>query len=52
MREFVTGSDACTTDGAGPSNAVAGLASTLLGTQSKARQQLQEVRPCVHFYMS
>lgn len=42
LRDFITGSDACNPDGAGPSNAVSGLASTLLGTQSKTRSRLHE----------
>ena len=41
---MVTGSDACTTnEGAGPSNAFAGLANTLLGTSSKDQERLKEV---------
>ena len=45
LRGFVTGSDACTTsDGPGPSNAVASLANTLLGRSNKAQEQLHEVR--------
>ena len=45
LRGFVTGSDACTPSdgGAGPSNAVAGLANTLLGRSTKAQEQLREV---------
>lgn len=43
LRGAVTGADSCTANGAGPSNAVAGLADTLLGTASKTRSQLHEV---------
>lgn len=44
LRDMVTGSDACTTnDGAGPSNAFAGLANTILGTSSKDQERLKEV---------
>lgn len=44
LREMVTGSDACTTsEGAGPSNAFAGLANTVLGTSSKDQERLKEV---------
>lgn len=44
LRELVTGNDACTPDdGAGPSNAFAGLANTLLGTSSKQQERLSEV---------
>ncbi|KAK9799703.1 hypothetical protein WJX73_000203 [Symbiochloris irregularis] len=45
LRGFVTGSDACTPSegGAGPSNAVAGLANTLLGRSGKAQEQLHEL---------
>ncbi len=46
---MVTGSDACTTnDGAGPSNAFAGLANTILGTSSKDQERLKEVCPYSH----
>ena len=45
LREFVTGSDACTPgDGAGPSNAAGALANTLLGRGSKQQERLREVR--------
>jgi len=46
LRELVTGSDACTPaeGGAGPSNAMASLADTLLGRSSKAQERLREVR--------
>lgn len=46
LRELVTGSDACTPaeGGAGPSNAMAGLADSLLGRSSKAQERLREVR--------
>lgn len=44
LRDLVTGNDACTPgDGAGPSNAFAGLANTLLGTSSKEQERLREV---------
>ena len=44
LRDMVTGSDACTTtEGAGPSNAFAGLANRVLGTSSKDQEQLKEV---------
>lgn len=49
LRDMVTGSDACTTnDGAGPSNAFAGLANTILGTSSKDQERLKEVCPFRH----
>ena len=46
LRELVTGSDACTPaeGGAGPSNAMASLADSLLGRSSKAQERLREVR--------
>ena len=45
LRDLVTGSDACTPDdGAGPSNAFAGLANNLLGSSSKDQERLREVR--------
>ena len=47
LRGFVTGGDACTPSdgsGAGPSNAMAGLANTLLGGSGKQQEQLREVR--------
>lgn len=45
LRDLVTGSDACTPDdGAGPSNAFASLANTLLGNSSKQQERLSEVR--------
>lgn len=47
LRDAVTGSDACTANGAGPSNPLAGIADTLLGTSSKTRTQLHEVRVSV-----
>ena len=44
LREFVTASDMCTPDGgAGPSNAAAGLANTLLGRSAKDQERLREV---------
>lgn len=46
LRGFVTGGDACTPSdgsGAGPSNAMASLANTLLGGSSKTQEQLREV---------
>ena len=44
LRDFVTGSDACTPgDGAGPSNAAGALANTLLGRASKQQERLREV---------
>ena len=46
LRDFVTGSDACTPgDGAGPSNAAGALANTLLGRGSKQQERLREVGP-------
>ena len=45
LRDLVTGSDVCTPDdGAGPSNAFAGLANNLLGSSSKDQERLREVR--------
>lgn len=45
LRDFVTGSDACTPgDGAGPSNAASSLADALLGRRAKTQTQLGEVR--------
>lgn len=45
LRDFVTGSDMCTPDeGAGPSNAAATLANTLLGRSAKDQERLREVR--------
>ena len=45
LRDLVTGSDACNPgDGAGPSNAFAGLANNILGTSSKDQERLREVR--------
>ena len=45
FRELVTGSDACTPadGGAGPSNAMASLADSLLGRSSKAQERPREV---------
>ena len=44
LRDLATGSDNCTPDGAGPSNAVGALVNTLLGSSSKTQEQLREVR--------
>ena len=44
FRDLATGSDNCTPDGAGPSNAVGALVNTLLGSSSKTQEQLREVR--------
>ena len=49
FRELVTGNDACmpADGGAGPSNAMASLADSLLGRSSKAQERLREVcSPC------
>lgn len=44
LRDFVTGSDMCTPDeGAGPSNAAATLANSLLGRSAKDQERLREV---------
>ena len=44
LRDLVTGSDSCSAgDGAGPSNAFAGLANSILGTSSKDQERLREV---------
>ena len=44
LRELVTGSDVCSPgDGAGPSNALAGFANSLVGTSSKEQERLREV---------
>ncbi len=44
LRELVTGSDVCSPgDGAGPSNAMAGLANTLVGQYGKEQERLHEV---------
>ena len=44
LRDFVTGSDMCTPDeGAGPSNAAAALANSLLGRSAKDQERLREV---------
>ena len=48
LRDLATGSDNCTADGAGPSNAVGALVNTLLGASSKTREQLREVRFVCH----
>ena len=45
LRDFVTGSDMCTPDeGAGPSNAAATFANSLLGRSAKDQERLREVR--------
>ena len=45
LRDFVTGSDMCTPDeGAGPSNAAATFANSLLGRSAKEQERLREVR--------
>jgi hypothetical protein len=46
LRGLVTGSDTCVPDGggAGPSNALGGLADAVLGRPTKAHARLQEVR--------
>ena len=45
LRDFVTGSDMCTPDeGAGPSNAAATLANSLLGKSAKDQERLREVK--------
>ncbi|KAK9837124.1 hypothetical protein WJX81_004650 [Elliptochloris bilobata] len=45
LRELVTGNDACTPaeGGAGPSNAMASLADSLLGRSSKVQERLREL---------
>ena len=44
LRDFVTGNDMCTPDeGAGPSNAAATLANSLLGRSAKDQERLREV---------
>ena len=44
LRDFVTGSDMCTPDeGAGPSNAAATFANSLLGRSAKDQERLREV---------
>ena len=45
LRELVTGNDVCSPgDGEGPSNAIAGLANTLVGRYGKEQERLREVR--------
>ena len=45
LRDLVTGSDMCTPDeGAGPSNAAATLANSLIGRSAKDQERLREVR--------
>lgn len=53
LRDLVTGNDACTPDdGAGPSNAFAGLANSLLGSSSQKQQErLSEVRHSLSFFL-
>ena len=52
LRDLVTGSDACNPgDGAGPSNAFAGLANNILGTSSKDQERLREVRIPLSIYL-
>lgn len=44
LRDFVTGNDMCAPDeGAGPSNAAATLANSLLGRSAKDQERLREV---------
>lgn len=48
LRDFVTGSDMCTPDeGAGPSNAAATFANSLLGRSAKDQERLREVSAAV-----
>ena len=54
LRGFVTGGDACTPSdgGAGPSNAMASLANSILGGSSKTQEQLREVWGLANLYKS